>query len=1350
MIKRACCCGLFFLLCTWVAMADASYRFMHITGRDGLPHQQISALMQDDKGMLWIGTRNGLSRYDGYTITNYFNQPDDPRSLNQNFIQTIYQDSRKRVWIGTYSGICQYQPATDDFKHYRLPDAVIHSIVETSRGQIICGGKQLYLLDERTGEFVMLPRQDSEFILSLAIDREDRLFVSTNRSIFYYDPSFSKTTQINPAYFSDFLTGSDGIVPLFFDSQGLLWVGRNGKGVMSIDLAAGTTHLYEAGQLSDGTVRVITEDDMGRTWLGTERGLTILHQNGTAEIIRQDLEDKNKLNDNAIYDILCDRDGNVWIGTYFGGINVLLKNNEQFRWVEAGYGSQNIRGKAVRKIIEPQKGKLWIATEDGGLNIYDTRSGGIRRFDRIPQLGHNIHELYYDGGTQDMWIGTFRNGLFRYNLAADEYVHYMPDSSGLPSDAIFSIKRKQDSTLWIGTTLGLRRYAQERDTFLATGHPQLDVDFVFCMLVDRDDNLWVGTRNYGLFRIDNRTDEINNWTATAGGSALKDNYIACLYQDADGRIWIGTNNGGLQYIDPEELEVRVPGNGLALFQATICSIIEDEFGRLWVSTSRGLYQFNKERSAFVYYTVQDGLPVNQFNFASSIQASDGLLYFGSVNGLISFTPKTLKEGWKPYQVHLLHLNIDNHIVDSNTSDSPLTAALDDMSVIDFTYKQSRSFSIEYAAISLANTSAINYQVKLVGVDEDWKSVGKERKFVGSNLRPGTYTLCIRANNSNDGWGQAPVKQLTFVVHPPFFLSGWAFAIYAVVAMVILWLGLKLFAIRLREKNAVRMANLEKESLEEVNKVKMDFFTTVSHELKTPLSLIMAPLKYIAQHESLSPESRERLDLAVKNTHKMVGLIDELVTFNKLESGNFQFYLEKGNPLDFIESLCSLFRENAREKSLAFYVHCENNGEEVWFSPSYVERITSNLISNAIKFTPAGGQVFVDAAITDRPDGYNYLRIEVRDTGIGIVKEELGNIFEKYYQTKRGHNANNKGWGIGLALVKKCAAIHKGSVSVESEPGKGSCFTVLFNVSEEAFDAQDKISSDKTVVPLSQYKFTVPYPERAAQAAHMGGPSPAASQSSILLVEDNEELLGFLSGLFGKSYHTYVANNGAEALDIARKYPVDLVISDVMMPKMDGNTLCRTLKEDPTTSHIPVILLTAKGDTEDVMKGYESGAEAYVPKPFDPEILELQVKNIIHMKLVQRERIGQALGSDVETASLSKFDREFIEKINKLVEENIGNDAFSIADITQTLAVSRSLLHVKMKSLLNTSMGDFIRKKRMKKACELLREGFNVSETAYKVGFADPNYFSKAFKKELGIRPTDYLNNCYYKRERKGG
>lgn len=1325
-------------------LANTDYRFAHITSQEGLPHQQVEVLMQDDKGRIWIGTRNGLAVYDGYDIVNYFHHTDNPNSLNHNFVKSIYQDSRNRIWIGTYGGICMFQPESNNFKRYNVSDVNIFSILENGNGQVVCGGSQLYSLDETTDEFVMHPRENPEFILSMALDKHNRLFLSTNHSISYYDTTFSNSTQIKSSYFADFITDSDGIIPLFFDSKGLLWIGRNGDGVMSINLENGEKNIYPPSVLSNGTVRTITEDHAGKIWLGTEKGITILTPDKNIEIIQQNFTDKNKLNDNAIYSILCDKDDNMWIGTYFGGINLLLKNNKQFDWIEAGYGQKNIHGKAVRRIIEPQKNNLWIATEDGGLNIYNTETKDINDFHLIPNLGHNIHELLHVHEYNEIWIGTFRNGLFCYNLTNKIWKRYMPsDQKGLSSDAIFCLQRQKNGTIWIGSTQGLRYYDRTTDSFKRINHPILDTGFIYTLLVDQNDNLWVGTRNNGVFFINQKTQEIKGWTTKKNNSSITDKYITCLFQDSDNKIWVGTNAGGLQYINPNNFEVNPLNKNISLSQSIICSIIEDKSKQLWVSTSSGLYKFNKKRDSAVHYTIQDGLPINQFNFSSSILAQNGLFYFGSVNGIVSFNPLSLKEEKKLFHVHFTCLNIDNQLITINSPNSPLNASIDNMSSITFSYQQSRSFYIGYAAISPGNSNNINYQIKLEGVDNTWRNVGKERKFVGSNLPAGTYRLLIRANNTNSHWELAPIKKIELSIQPPFYLSNWAYILYICLLILILYISYHIFSIRLKEKDAVRIAKMEKENADEMNKTKMDFFMSVSHELKTPLSLIMAPLKYILQHQELSKESTERLEIAIRNTNKMVGLIEELVTFNKVESGNFQFYIEKGNPLNFIENIAYLFKESAVEKSISFYIHCEDNGEEVWFSPSYVEKIINNLLSNAIKFTPTNGHVYINASITDGSDGYDYLLIEVKDDGIGIAQNEIDNIWDKYYQTKRGHNTNNKGWGIGLALVKHLVSIHKGTVSVNSNVNKGSCFTVNLNVSESAFNTENKILSDKTVVPLSQYKFNIPYSEHTLQKQltnQKNDKNNPEKQSHILLVEDNEELLTFLSDIFCTNYIVYPAQNGLEALEIAHKYPIDLVISDIMIPRMDGYTLCRTLKGDPSTSHILVILLTAKSDPDDIIKGYECGAEAYVPKPFDPEILELQVKNIIHMKQTQCKRIIKTFGSDIESVTLSQYDKEFIDNINNIIEKNIDNPEFTITDITQTLCISRSLLHIKMKSLFNISTGDYIRKKRLHSACELLHKGYNISDTCYKIGYADPNYFSKVFKKEFGVTPTDYINH----------
>ncbi|MGN1246195.1 MAG: two-component regulator propeller domain-containing protein [Muribaculaceae bacterium] len=1325
---------------TSMCLASPNYRFTHITTIDGLPHQQITSIMQDNIGRMWIGTRNGLVCYDGYEITPYFNEAGNEHSLINSSVSVVYQDSKQRIWVATEGGLCRYRADYNDFQRYELPTKLCSTILELHDGRLLVAGVELYLYDEKTDSFEMIKRSEPEFIISLAEDRQGRIFVSTNNSIFYYDNNLSKTTQLSADYFSDFVKGYDGIIPLRFDSQGLLWIGRNGKGVMRVNLTTGEKHIYDVPVIGDGTVRVITEDSAGRVWLGTEKGLSIINSDGTVDILKQNYIDKTNLNDNAIYSIVCDRDNNVWIGTYFGGINLLLHQNEQFNWIQPGYNNHTLSGKAVRKIIEYPQGRLVIATEDGGINFYDIATAKITTNDKFAVMGSNVHTLLKDSSSDDMWIGTFRRGLFRLNTRSGTMIQYLPGTShNIASDAIFDIvQQRRTGRVWFGTTQGLFYLDKGSDELQVVNHDLMSRYFSYCLLVDSDDNLWCGMRSYGVFRIDSRTGEIT----AVGGTMLAEEYVTALYQDDTGKIWIGTNTDGLYYVEPSGMKVQRFQLDEALMQSTICSITGDRDGNLWVSSSVGLFRINRPRNEVKCYTVDDGLPTNQFNYASAIIASDGMLYMGTINGLISFDPTHMADVTRNIDVHLLKLIIDDKEQTASTPESPLTDVLDKMEKIELSNSQSHSFSIQYAVIMPGNANSIYYQTRLLGsANQNWSTPSRERKFVGSNLPSGSYTLQVRANMSNTGWNEAQVKEIKIVVHPPIYKTVWAYCLYALLLAVAIYYLMRFYNTRLRERNEVRLAKLEKEQLEVVNKIKLDFFTTVSHELKTPLSLIISPLKRVHMHRETLPKSdADMLDTALKNSEKILELIDELVTFNKVETGTFRFYLQYGNPLEFIESLTHLFVETAREKSIELTTWCENNGEEVWFSPSYVERIMSNLLTNALKYTSQGGMVKVLAAITGEANGHTMLHIEIKDTGIGIASEELPNIFNPYYQTKRGHTKNHKGWGLGLALVKKLVEIHGGTVRVESEIGKGTTFIVDLRVDDEAFDASLRITPDKSVVSVKQYEFSIPSLANA-KAAKEVKPREIQSKPCVLLVEDDEELLGFLATIFEPSYNIHTATNGKMALDYVMCNQVDLVISDVMMPEMDGTELCRRLKQNISTSHIPVILLTAKNDTKDIMEGYESGADAYVQKPFDPQILELQVNNILRLRVGLRDRMmnaGEATKVEDIEVKLTEIDRDFINRINDIIDNSMDNEQFSVADITKIMGVSRSLLHVKMKSLLNISTGDYVRKRRLARACTLLKEGFNVSETSYRIGFSEPNYFSKVFKKEFGVSPTEWV------------
>lgn len=1105
---------------------------------------------------------------------------------------------------------------------------------------------------------------------------------------------------------------------------------------MWVDTRNNKKHIYTSKEISNGIIRCITEDHLHNIWIGTEGGVNIIAPDGTITKFKHQLSNANSLSDNAIYSILCDRNNNIWIGSYFGGVDIAMHNSLVFKWTKPGLTSENLTAGVVRGMAEVSPEVFWIALENGGLNVYNSNTGTVFTPPyNVGNIGTNVHSLLYEPNKKRIWIGTRFNGLVCYNLVSKGINQYFLNK-GLDSEGIFYICRQRNGRIWLATMKGLRYYDEKKDVFRTINNSILRNCFIYTLYTDKNDNVWVGTISYGIFVINGKTNKIVHFPQ--GSHGLEDNYIISIFQDSRGRMWIGTNNNGLQYYNPKTNSFVQSFKDVFGYN-TICSINEDLKGNLWISTNQGLYKLGSDRKTLNSFSSDKGLPVVQFNFNSSLRSSNGTMLFGTINGLISFNPTQMSFNWPNCVVHLKKLIINNVTINANSENSPLKCELDSTEKLVLAYNNSRSFNIEYGVIMPGQIDGIEYQVMMKGIDDKWRNVGKDRIFHGYNLSPGTYHLKVRARHIGQNWDGNPIKELTIVIQPPFYRTSYAYFLYILVISIAIYYLRKQMKIRQEEKNAVRIAKLEKEKLEELDKEKFNFFTTMSHELKTPLSLVIAPLKSIAAN-SLDETSKRGLDIALNNSHKIELIIDKLMTFNKLTDNTFPLYLQKGNPMSFIKKFTNAHALAAYEKQLTLFVECIDDDEEVWFSPNYIESIINNLLSNAFKFTPAGGKVTIQAFIKKNPnDGYSYLQIDVSDTGIGIKDTEMKKIFNRYYQTKRGYITDGSGWGIGLPTVKMLANKHKGNTSVKSVVGQGSTFTVLINVSKSAFGPENFLDDSKSRVSIEDYKFTS-QPVISNPHKEEIDTEEDVNKNTILIVDDNKDLREYLTMLFKKEYNISSSENGLQAIDITKHKKIDLIISDVMMPEMNGYELCERLKTDINSSHIPIILLTAKSKDIDKVDGFKHGADAFVAKPFEPESLKLQVRNILNLIKQRKDEIVQTDEDKLDKIEINELDKEFIKKVNSIVDANINNSDFSVIDITQQLGMSRSQLHIKMKGLMGISIGNFIHKKRIELACKFLLKGYNVSETAYKTGFSDNNYFSKSFKKEMGCTPTEFVKS----------
>lgn len=1319
-------------------------QFRHFTINEGLPYSHVTVIKQDKKGYIWIGTRKGLYKYDGYNINALRTDTTSIYGINSYGTREICATKAGDMWVIMNDMLFRYAPERDMLEHVYIDDNLVWRFGESTDGRFFCLTEgDIFVLDSQRDKFIKFtagkPASDTSRIYEIATDNNNRLWTIGDEGLSRIDLNNNNVVQYDvKQYFSKGRVIR--VREMLVDSQNNLWIGTFGDGVIFLNTKTG-----EFKQMNEQTgyditiIRAMEEDDNHHLWIGGENGLRVIDIR-TQEIVRsfrQDYYNPLGINDDAVYSIFKDQDRNLWFGTFFGGINILYNDHQQVNYYAPGNFPQNVSGKAVRQMIEDGN-YLWVATEDGGLNKFNKQT---EKFSHIKHVrgsreglsNNNVHALMKDR-ENNLWIGSFEGGINVMNMSTNNITRINTENTpALKSNMVFCFVQDEKGIIYIGTTAGLNLYDPRRKEFYVVDHPILSRKFIYNLMIDSEGNIWVSSRTDGLFCFDKQTKTIKHYSAGSHENALHDNTIMITYEDSFNNIWVGTNIGGLYLFNKETEEFKqfdVPG-------MCVSAIIEDNNKMLWISTEKGLVRMNLLDFKMDHFTKEDGLRTDQFNYNSALKTAEGLLFFGTINGLISFNPELMGQKRIKPKVVLSKLFILGEEVVAGTQNSPLKTNLEETEKIQLDYRQANAFAIEYAAISYGHSKSIRYAVKMDGVDKDWNVLGDQRRVNYSKLPPGSYTFSVRAILNNNNWDEADVRSLLIIIKPPFYRSGWAYLIYIITLLAIAGLIFRFLSIRQQEKNQIQLERMERNKIEEINKTKMDFFTNVSHELKTPLTLILTPLQRIIERKTDAGVTKETMDVILRNAQRMTRIVDELMAFSKIEIGKEKLLLQKGNVLDFIRNISNMFTLLANEKEIEYKIMIEDNGEDVWFSIPNVEKIVYNLLSNSFKFTPAKGKISIQASLIDSEDDKLLLLIEVTDNGIGISKENLDRIFENYFQADP--HSNVRGSGIGLSLTKRLVNLHKGNIEVQSSLENGSIFKVMIDVSEKSYSNDEKSQEIVDKEYLKNYNF-ITIENDVVEKVNTLMKNFNESVKTLLLVDDNEEMLKFMSDIFKPQYRILTAENGKVALDIARREYPDLVVSDVMMPVMNGFELCKKLKESFSTCHIPVILLTAKTGADDKLEGYEMGADYYIEKPFNAQILEKQVENIINTRDNNIQIFKDNPQNDISEIFSNERDSTFVKRLNKLIEENMNNPFFSVSEITKSLNISRSVLHVKCKNLLNTSVIDYIRELRMKHARDLLIKGRNISETAYAVGFSDPGYFTKVFKKQFNITPSEFVKN----------
>ncbi|WP_044211373.1 two-component regulator propeller domain-containing protein [Flammeovirga sp. OC4] len=1326
-------------------------QFKYLNTKHGLSQSNAITLIEDQQGMIWIGTRDGLNRYDGKKVEIFRNDPKDPNSLSNSDILDIALDQRNGLWIGTYHGLNHYDFHLRKFTRYlsgpsdsdRISNNTVRSVATMADGTVLVGTRDgLNVLNPATGKFLKFFHRDNDpnsipdnHVFKVYIDAQEKVWIGTAKGLCVMHSNKNGYTfeQVR------LLGGKEIYVQeILTDQDKNIWVGTQGDGLIKIDANYNVLNHYlkENSDFTNNNVRTMVFDQQGRLWVGTYNGLNIIQPSGELTTAYSTFYNINDLSGNKVKSLHCSQDGTVWIGTYYGGVSIWNAQNFNFNYINQNTTNNRLTHNVISSIDELY-GKFYFGTEGGGIISWDKKKDQFINFNTSNSVlkSNNIKFLKIDSLREELWVCTLDSGVTILNMKTSQLVQHINTRNGLKHNAVYDIIQYGNDHFWVATFGGgLHLYNKKTDEIeriLTTRNSQLSDDEIRTMLVDKDNNLWVGTQN-GLtyLEIDPESFEVLNskqffMDEKRGISAD----IIEIFQNSKDDIYVGTREYGMHKLENGQFQFIDLFSDLSASSQYIQAIEEDKSGTLWVSSNNGIMSYNPISGIKKIYQESDGLVSNGFNNKASQFGSDGWMYFAGPNGITQFNPNAFTKNRYAPDVKLMDLWINNQLVLPNDSTQILYEPLDQTEAISLRYDQT-NFTIDFAFSSFVNSDKNQFVYRVKGLDNQWKQTTDSRANF-TIQQSGNYEFQIRGLN-NDGLASENLRSLKIRVHPAPWFSSWAIFLYA---CLLLLMAIAVHLVMKRQTNLKYELELEhqmNQQQQEINKSKLQFFTNISHEFRTPLTLILGTLEQIISEYKGSSAVFNRLAIMQKNTQQLMKLINQLMDFRKMENDKLKLEVTEGDIVSFTKTVFQSFNALAVEGQYDYTFECQEENINLYFDPHKLERVLYNLLSNAFKYTPAKGKIQL-SIIDDKKNVY----IKIKDSGEGIPEDYREKIFDRFYQVSEElrKNQQNYGTGLGLAISKSIVELHQGELAVSSEGNKGSCFSILLQKGKEHFSEETQIIEDFS--PKTQSVTEIPTTTLATEL-NMNQLVNDQTKSTVLIVEDNVQVRNFIMELLSADYNVVEAENGEIGLSKVVECTPDLIISDVMMPVMDGITFCKEIKTNIKTSHIPIILLTARTADQFKYEGLELGADEYMSKPFSVQELKLKVRNLLRFVDSLKVRFKEGNVIRPSEITISSVDEQLLNKAIEIMDNNIDNQFFNVEQYTEELGVSRTMLFTKIKKWTGLTPNEFILSMRMKRATQLIEQNkINISQICYKVGFKDPKYFSKSFKKYHGCTPTAY-------------